>query len=495
MVVQHNLTAMNAQRQLGISNTGRAKTTEKLSSGYRINRAADDAAGLAISEKMRRQIRGLTQASANAQDGISLVQIADGAMAEVHDMLQRGTELSVKAANGTLTDTDRQYIQQEIEQLKEELDGIAQRTSFNEIRVLQGGRGSAATGSVTIHGSMPSWAVMSSATKLQDCNWTTAPTRYEYTTSTGGTGYLDHANKHEEATIDFSAFQGTDQQLTDLIGNGFHATCCTCNRYYSVEFTNGTATDSKISGSHHIYQVGIDDLKGKNGEDLVNKILMATGNGVMDDHYIRMQAGNINATYKATLHIYDQRPSETQNEIGFPAGATNIKSGEKYATSFGVKADIAAGMGVFGPGYATASTIPGKEDTPKKIDLQVGAEKDQVIEVILPAIDAEVMSLNGVNVATQKGAQSAIALFKNANEYVSTERSRMGAYQNRLEHTIKNLDNVIENTTAAESLIRDTDMAEEMVHFSNQNIIQQAGQTMLAQANQDGQNVLRLLQG
>lgn len=138
MVIQHNQLAMNANRMLGITNKKQASTTEKLSSGYRVNRAADDAAGLAISEKMRRQIRGLTQASANAQDGISMVQIADGAMAEVHEMLHRGTELSVKAANGTLTDDDRSYIQQEISQLKKEIDGISERTTFNEIQVLKG---------------------------------------------------------------------------------------------------------------------------------------------------------------------------------------------------------------------------------------------------------------------------------------------------------------------------------------------------------------------
>ena len=138
MVVQHNLAAMNANRMFLNNDRKKAKVTEKLSSGYRINRAADDAAGLAISEKMRRQIRGLTQASKNAQDGISMVQIADGAMAEVHEMLHRGTELSIKAANGTLTDEDRSYIQREIEQLKSEIDGIAERTNFNEIQVLKG---------------------------------------------------------------------------------------------------------------------------------------------------------------------------------------------------------------------------------------------------------------------------------------------------------------------------------------------------------------------
>ena len=164
MVIQHNLSAMNTNRMLNLNNKKKATLTEKLSSGYRINRAADDAAGLAISEKMRRQIRGLTQASANAQDGISMVQIADGAMAEVQDMLHRGTELSIKAANGTLTDEDRSYIQKEIAQIKEEINGIGNRTTFNEIQVLKGKDilPIDTTSNVVIKGSMPAWAAMGS---------------------------------------------------------------------------------------------------------------------------------------------------------------------------------------------------------------------------------------------------------------------------------------------------------------------------------------------
>ena len=271
MVVQHNLTAMNSNRMLGVTTSTQAKSTEKLSSGYKINRAADDAAGLSISEKMRRQIRGLTQASANAQDGISCVQTAEGALAEVHDMLQRMNELAIKASNDTMTSVDRGYIDAEVQQLKTEINRVQSTTTFNEMNLLTG------------------------------------------------------------------------------------------------EFT------------------------GKN--------------------------------------------------------------------------------------------------------LQVGAEKGQFIEISIGNMNCTTLEINSTSVsgANNSEAQKAIDAIKAALKKVSSQRSDLGAVQNRLEHTIKNLDNVVENTTSAESAIRDTDMASEMVKYSNNNILAQAGTAMLAQANQSNQNVLSLL--
>ena len=274
MVVQHNVTAMNANRQLGITTGIQAKSSEKLSSGYKINRAADDAAGLAISEKMRRQVRGLTQASANAQDGISAVQTAEGALNEVHDMLQRMNELATKAANDTLTSDDRNYIKSELQALTSEIDRTASATEFNNQKLLNG------------------------------------------------------------------SFTGKKLQV-------------------------GTETSS-------------------------------------DD----------------TITV-------------------SIK--EMKATKIGLSA------------------------------------------------------ASSVNVSTNSKAQATITQIKKAIVSVSTQRSDLGAIQNRLEHTIKNLDNVAENTQAAESAVRDTDMAKEMVKYSNNNILAQAGQSMLAQANQTNQGVLSLL--
>ncbi len=287
MVVQHNVTAMNSNRQLGITTDVQAKSSEKLSSGYKINRAADDAAGLAISEKMRRQVRGLTQASANAQDGISIVQTAEGALNEVHDMLQRMNELAVKAANDTLTTQDRSYIQQEIVQLSDEITRTAGSTEFN------------------------------------------------------------------------------NQHLLD-----------------------GTFTNKNL-------QVGSET----DGMNQINICIM------------KLSATNIGV------------------------GAV-MKSSDNGRTS-----------------------------------------------------DADQM-----DVMSHINAKSAIEHIKDALVSISKQRSDLGAIQNRLEHTIKNLDNVVENTQAAESQIRDTDMAEEMVRYSNNNILAQAGQSMLAQANQTNQGVLSLLQ-
>ncbi len=271
MVVQHNLTAMNSNRMLGITTSTQAKSTEKLSSGYKVNRAADDAAGLAISEKMRRQIKGLTQASSNAQDGISCVQTAEGALAEVHDMLQRMNTLAIQASNDTMTTADRSYLNQEVQALKSEINRVASTTTFNERNLLDG------------------------------------------------------------------------------------------------TFSN------------------------KN--------------------------------------------------------------------------------------------------------LQVGAEAGQFISITINGMSAASIGIGSVSVSgsTNANAQTAISSIKTALASVSSQRADLGAIQNRLEHTIKNLDNVVENTTAAESQIRDTDMAKEMVTFSNNNILAQAGTSMLAQANQSNQNVLSLL--
>lgn len=296
MVVQHNLTAMNSNRMLGVTTSTQAKSTEKLSSGYKINRAADDAAGLSISEKMRRQIRGLTQAVANAQDGISAVQTAEGALGEVHDMLQRMNELAIKAGNETLQSVDRKYIQQELDQLKSEIDRVQTTTTFNEQKLLNG------------------------------------------------------------------------------------------------EFSGGKALQvgSEVDDNNRI-KITITKMDWDTISNSATKIAnQGSGNGKGDK----------------TLKVFDI-------------------AGNKDGTTENIK--------------ATVSSI------------------------------------------------------KTAIQNVSEQRSRLGATQNRLEHTVNNLNNVVENTTAAESAVRDTDMATEMVKYSNNQILAQAGQAMLAQANQANQGVLSLL--
>ena len=338
MVVQHNLTAMNSNRMLGITTKSQAKSTEKLSSGYKINRAADDAAGLSISEKMRRQIRGLSQASLNAADGISCVQTAEGALNEVHDMLQRINELAVKGENGTLTSVDRTYIQSEVKQLMSEIDRVQSTTTFNEKSLLDG------------------------------------------SFSNVGLQVGAESGQHIAITI---GNMGINELMASAIDAG-------------VTFNATHVTD--------------EDGDTKNGSNI------AEGNNTLDTNMLSKFHGYVPGDVKGTY-----------TGKGKPTTATPL-----------IEADTAAPTG------------------------------------------ADFAALN--------------AFAKHAVKVVSQQRSDLGAVQNRLEHTINNLDNVVENTTAAESQIRDTDMASEMVRYSNNNILAQAGQAMLAQANQANQGVLSLLQ-
>ena len=319
MVVQHNLTAMNSNRMLGLNTASQAKSTEKLSSGYKINRAADDASGLSISEKMRRQIRGLTQASANAQDGISCVQTAEGALNEVHDMLQRINELAVKGETATLQTVDRNYIRSEINQLMDEIDRVSQTTTFNEQNLMDG------------------------------------------TFTAKGLQVGAESGQHIAISIKEISISGLAKASNDT------------------------------------------DTKYRLADDVNNKA------------YNKLEEKTMNKDMAETVISQFRKDAVT--------GKFAELTADDYTKAFA--------------------------------------------------------SLN--------------AFAKSALQTVSQQRSDLGAVQNRLEHTISNLDNVVENTTSAESQIRDTDMATEMVKYSNNNILTQAGQAMLAQANQSNQGVLSLL--
>lgn len=488
MIIQHNLLAMNANRMYIDNRRRQDKISERLSSGYRINRASDDAAGLAISEKMRRQIRGLTQASLNAQDGISMVQIADGAMAEVHDMLHRGTELSVKAANGTLSDEERSYIQREIAQLKEEIDAISDKTTFNEIPVLKGKDVPMPEGNsqVIIAGGLPTWIVLGSTSGLMSEIHQTTKNYVKTTTETDGSTTTTNEQAtiyHEAATLDFSKFTGTEQQLKELENNGFHTTCCTCSNHYSIKFTLDSGNSMERSGNHYIYNVG---LKGvTTAEDLLNRIVAATDGGNPRNHYTNLEADLANKT----LIIYDDRSREAV-PVKSSADTTVTWPGWSNATYDNVKAR--GEYGKFAPGTAYSVDDADKLAKVDYVILQVGAEKGHEMAIELPSISTVTLKIQGVDVSTQAKARQAISSFKAATKFVSEERSRMGAYQNRLEHTIANLDNVVENTQAAESAVRDSDMAKLMVEYANRNILEQAGMAMLAQTN-NNQGVLALL--
>ncbi len=443
-IVAHNLSAMNAQRQFGINTKSKTKSAEKLSSGYKINRAADNAAGLAISEKMRRQIRGLKQASANALDGISLVQTADGAMNEISDMMQRCNELAVKAANGTNTEEDRSYIQKEITQLATEIERITYNTTFNERPILQGeGDGSIITTVVPQGNSLPSWVTMDGASAANGI-------MSDIYTDSNGDDYV--ASK-----LDFSGLDASN--VGDLDGAGFHFTCCTCDRYYSVEFDASTTNSTvKIPENNcYIYTVGIQNMT--TAREVLEAVYNALGNGNPQNHFTQMEIDGDTAIFR-------------DNRVGVQANKTS-------------------GRGVFAQETVVSSKTGA---TNYAVVLQVGPEAQEANRLKIDMPNMKILHTNSFDVTTPEKANQTINIIKSDLQHVSKERSRMGAYQNRLEHTIANLDNVMENTTAAESRIRDTDMAREMVKYSNINILEQVGHAMIAQANQSNQGVLSLLQ-
>ena len=385
MVVQHNMQAMNANRMLGVTTSAQGKSTEKLSSGYKINRAADDAAGLSISEKMRKQINGLDRASTNAQDGISAVQTAEGALTEVHAMLQRMNELAVQAANGTNSESDRTALQNEIDQLTTEIDRVAETTKFNETYLLKGDV-AGATKSVTLEGH-----------------------------DAGLKGTLAES----ATTAGFYTFTADELHIGDKVNIG------------GVEYSIVTTTDENANALNTT--AAYDKMKAELGK-----------------------ANGVGAAADASV-------ANTANVFTFNAQAVTVAKALTFNLHVGADADMTNKIGV-------------NIETMNAAYLGV---KD--LNVVGPAND------NGIT------ATYAIDAIADAVQKVSDQRSALGAIQNRLEHTIANVDNVVENTTAAESRIRDTDMASEMVTYSKNNILAQAGQSMLAQANQSTQGVMSLL--
>lgn len=391
MIINHNLMAMNTHRQMGVNTAAGAKSIEKLSSGFRINRAGDDAAGLAISEKMRGQIKGLNQASRNSQDNISLIQTAEGALAETHEILQRMRELAVQSANDTNTDTERTSIQGEVTQLTQEINRIASTTEFNTKKLLNGdlkGVSAALEGKLTAEGSFGNGSVSVGAT-----------------------------------SANISAFAKTDVVYV------------------------------KVTGENTVFSAHTFD---------VSSVL-----------------GNITA---AAVTI-------TGNQISISDGAAVHTLTITNADSINVGDTITISL---------KKTEAAATDASKQVVAQIGANAGQTLGIGIADMRSTALGVaqtdgTALSVSTQGKAAGAIKLINNAIEAVSSERSKLGSIQNRLEHTIKNLDTSAENLQASESRIRDVDMAKEMMNFSKNNILQQAAQSMLAQANQAPQGVLQLL--
>ncbi len=482
MVVQHNLRAMNANRMLGITQGTLSKSAEKLSSGYKVNRAADDAAGLSISEKMRKQIRGLSQASLNAEDGISAVQTAEGALTEVHDMLQRMNELAVKASNGTNALSDRQTIQDEVDQLLTEIDRVSETTKFNEMYMLKGDKDTK-TVTVDAHDA----GIEGTLTQ----NTTTATFKMDQlklgdTIKIGGTEYTIGSDM---AAVQASLGVATAGELITVDGTQYTVVDNPAEENADKNMLTKANIAAKVAaGSTAIY-------KGKTltamvAEDAAGKVVDIKDAAGKADDGETVKITDINKPQVVTAaKAYEMIQQELT--LASSVGATKASA----TTADFVVDDKANGNGKEVIYEITKGTVDRKEGL--TFALHVGADADMTnkISVNIDALDTAGLGIQGLNVKDGTGASATYAIdaIADAVAHVSAQRSLLGAVQNRLEHTINNLDNVVENTTAAESQIRDTDMATEMVKYSNANILSQAGQSMLAQGNQANQGVLSLL--
>ena len=405
MRIQHNISALNAHRQLGSNQSAIGKNLEKLSSGYKINRAGDDAAGLAISEKMRAQIKGLETAQKNAQDGISLVQTAEGALTEVHSMLNRMTELATQSANGTYQNTtDREALQKEVNALSDEIDRIATTTNFNGIKLLDGTMGASTTSS-------NGWNNMSGLTA----------------TGTGKVAVTGVKGVTIASGSTVTAASGADSGKLNVTVTG----------------ADGNAKTTVINMA--------DVMKFDGGSSGVGK------------------TGSIDLTSVGLGKIEFTQSSGTLSASGMV---------DALATAANNKTFASAGAGTGGG----------------SLSLQVGDTSDQKVEVSVKSMSASSLGIKNADISNQSTAATAMENIKTAINAVSSQRADLGAVQNRLEHTINNLGVTAENMTAAESRIRDVDMAKEMMEFTKNNILSQAATSMLAQANQTPQGVLQLLQ-
>ena len=472
MVVQHNLRAMNSNRMLGITQGTLSKSAEKLSSGYKVNRAADDAAGLSISEKMRKQIRGLSQASLNAEDGISAVQTAEGALTEVHDMLQRMNELAVKASNGTNALSDRQTIQDEVDQLLTEIDRVAETTKFNETYLLKGD-----TDTVTKKASAKDAGLVGTLREgATTATFTINKLSLGDTVSIGGQEYTIGGTT-ANVTASFQTLKANFKggELVTLDGVQYTIAAGSTVENEDKNILAADKIEAKIkdgssftyNGVTHTAMVKADGTSGDvNGRDATNATILTIDQAekmILQDLTLANNIGT-DSDAPATVTKAERADANDPNK--------------KYVDYIIEKGDISV-----------------KEDL--NFSLHVGADADMnnKIGVKIQALDTSGLGIRGLNVKDGSGASATYAIdaIADAVSQVSAQRSLLGAVQNRLEHTINNLDNVVENTTAAESQIRDTDMATEMVKYSNANILSQAGQSMLAQGNQSNQGVLSLL--
>ncbi|MED0757766.1 flagellin [Aneurinibacillus thermoaerophilus] len=465
MIINHNLNAMNAFRQFGINNANMAKSTEKLSSGLRINRAGDDAAGLAISEKMRGQIRGLDQASRNAQDGISLIQTAEGALNETHSILQRMRELAVQSSNDTNTDVDRKEIQKEITQLKDEIDRIANTTEFNTKKLLNGTVGNEANIKTGQTLNLQPVKVADSGLVADTYKITANAATLEADVKTNTTGLVNTDFDMNAGNISGLELGNYKLIVKDAAGGKFD---------FSLQDENGV-TVASASGVDFNGSKQDAVLKSASGAKFTIKAGTST-----------VQAGemtfNLNATYASASDFTITNSASTttySNTAGLKITSSDFEAG---GLKFKMTVDTALATG-------SADIITSNN----ALTMHIGANENQTMKIDINKMDTVSLGIKDIDVSSQSGAETAITKIQKALEQVSAERSKLGAFQNRLEHTINNLNTSSENLTASESRIRDTDMAKTVMENTKNSILAQAAQAMLAQANQQPQQVLQLL--
>ena len=453
MRINHNIAAMNTYNKLTSNNAATAKSLEKLSSGLKINRAGDNAAGLAISEKMRAQVRGLDQASTNAQDGVSLIQTAEGGLNETHSILQRMRELAVQSANDTNTSNDRAEMQKEIDQLSSEITRISTSTEFNTKKLLNGDMGK--TFATTTN--------------------TLAPANLQITGSDITTGSY---------TLSATAV-GTDTVTvnTNTVASTFATTDITAAD--GTKYGSYSLQAVRTGGTANLTLTGPDGTQStSSGAAIGSAVTIGGVSFAFNTHAMDLADG---ATGTMTFNLTN-------------AGVNISLSGAKSATT-GVIASYAGeklNVGGFEMNLTWGNTDAGDTTvmsvTDKAVKFHIGANADQNTSLSVNNMSASALGVNALNVSTQAGANAAITTIQAAIDTVSSERAKLGAMQNRLEHTTNNLSTSSENLSAAESRIRDVDMAKEMMEFQKNNILNQASTAMLAQANQQPQGVLQLLQ-
>lgn len=494
MVVQHNIMALNAYNRLSSNNASVSKNLEKLSSGYRINRAGDDAAGLAISEKMRAQITGLERASDNAQDGISLVQTAEGALTEVHSMLNRMTELATQSSNGTFDNTtDRKNLQAEIVSLKDEINRIADETNFNGINLLDGSLGDTVNATDAVIGS-----AAKTGTDL-------AASTSKFTSDTIGAGAAAAA----KFTITYTDGDGTSKNLSvDYTGTATAGTNLDAMKealskdgavssLFDVSTSSGKLVlTSKATGADAPVVTNISTT------DATASVLGTAANqtSVEGAGSGKSFAGTIAAGDSIAINgktfTFVANGGDTalvpKGTVGVEIGATADAAG--YAATTKNLQDALEAAGVDNVSVAYDGTKLNVTSDGGGLGLQIGDTASQRITVKVDNMNATSLGLDSVDISTESNAKNSIATIKTAINTVSSTRADLGAIQNRLEYTVNNLSTTTENLTSAESRIRDTDMAKEMMAYTKNNVLAQAAQAMLAQANQQPQSVLQLLQ-